>query len=149
MSSLILYLMAITITASMNLSDFTVKNPIDKGPEITLEKQGIAIFLKDPSRYNFLCTNESRGEVLSASLRNDGTLHLTYSSFWSDGDHSGVVSGTYDRQNNIFNGSYKTHDGRFSGEINFSFNEKGEAFGSWDHGYGVIKISLKHDYDSK
>jgi hypothetical protein len=104
---------------------------------------GIDVFLKDPSNYTFLCTSTSKGEVLEASITPKGELTILYESFWDDGDHSGVTKGIYNRKKNKFNGRYQTKDGRFSGEINFSFNEKGEADGSWDNGYGIIKIHLK------
>jgi len=149
MSALILNLIALSLAASMNINDLGIDRLADQGLEIIQEDRGINVFLSDPTRYNFLCTDESRGDVLSASLTNEGTLRLTYSSFWPDGDHSGHLSGWYDSEKNNFVGEYKTNDGRFAGEINFSFNEKGEAFGTWDHGYGVIKISLKQGYDGK
>lgn len=104
---------------------------------------GFELFLKSPNQYNFLCTATSKGEVISATFTEDGSLAIQYTSFWEDGDHSGKVKGKYDRKSNRFRGTYKTHDGRFSGEINFSFNQKGEADGTWDNGYGKIRMHLK------
>lgn len=104
---------------------------------------GIEVFLKKPQQYSFLCTPTSKGEVLSAKLFDSNKMEIEYASFWADGDHSGKVVGVYKRKTNHFKGVYKTNDHRFSGEINFSFNEKGEANGSWDNGYGRIRIQLK------
>lgn len=110
---------------------------------VVKEKQGVNTFLKQPSKYNFLCTETSKGEVIDASLSESGKMVIEYASFWEDGDHSGKAVGFYDSKKNRFNGTYKTHDGRFTGEMNFSFNEKGEATGTWDNGFGTIKIRLK------
>lgn len=109
---------------------------------ITIE--GVDLFLKAPTSYNFLCTSNSNGEVLSATMSEGGEMIVEYASYWYDGDHSGRIQGIYNRDKNLFQGVYNTNDGRFSGEINFSFNEKGEAQGTWDNGYGVINIPLKN-----
>ena len=85
MSNLVLNLMAIVFTMSMNLNPIVIDKLTDKELAIMPEESGIAVFLDAPTRYNFLCTDQSRGEVLSATLTNDGALRLTYSSFWPDG----------------------------------------------------------------
>ncbi len=146
-----LALNAIPLVLSIGIHMFNL-NTVDMvgaSSELAAKDEGIAAFLHDPTRYNFLCTAESTGEVLSASWSENGNLCIAYKSLWSDGDHSGKVLGTYDEDSNKFTGAYQTNDRRFSGEISFSFNKEGEAFGTWDHGFGVIKIALKRKYVRK
>lgn len=130
----------VTVFQTKKTSVFQNKNKMGK---TIIAVSGVDLFLKNPTHYNFICTSTSKGEVLSASMSDNGNMTIEYASFWDDGDHSGKTEGVYDRKKNHFQGTYQTNDGRFSGEINFSFNEKGEAQGTWDNGYGVIKIPLK------
>ncbi len=110
----------------------------------TIDPDGpLRTFLENPTNYNFLCTSTSHGEVLKASITSEGILTIHYASTWEDGDHSGVAFGGYNPENHRFDGRYKTYDGRFEGEINFTFSDTGEAHGTWDHGYGTISIPLK------
>ncbi len=102
----------------------------------------ISNFLENPTKYSFLCTETSRGHVTQAELSQTGILTIHYQSTWEDGDHSGIASGSYDANTNHFAGHYATNDGRFSGEINFTFSVTGEAIGTWDNDYGTIRISL-------
>ncbi len=143
----ILFLSAVSTLAAIFLVQKT--NPLQEENLLPMENpiiavSGVDLFLKNPTDYNFICTSTSKGEVLSASLSENGAMIIEYASFWDDGDHSGITQGNYNRKKNFFKGTYKTNDERFSGEINFSFNEKGEAQGTWDNGYGVIKIPLKN-----
>ena len=103
---------------SMSLTDFKLSEWTAYRSGKAPVAAGISKFLKNPTRYNFICSKESTGEVLSASLNKTGELQIVYKSFWPDGDHSGIVTGIYIEKDDKFNGRYQTNDGRFSGEIN-------------------------------
>ena len=110
----------------------------------TVNKSYVQAFLDNPTNYTFECTPTSKGEVLGATLSDDGEMTIRYQSMWTgDGDHSGVLTGTYDANKKRFNGRYETNDNRFEGEQNLIFNIKGEASGTWDNGYGTTVIKLK------
>ncbi len=134
-------------TLLVNFS-FQKTSPSQRETLLTMDQtittsSGVDLFLENPANYSFICTPTSKGDVISAYLSDNGKMVIHYASFWDDGDHSGKTEGFYNREKNHFQGNYETNDGRFSGEINFSFNEKGEAQGTWDNGYGIIKIPLK------
>lgn len=114
-----------------------------------IENPNVKEFLRNPTNYTFICSATSDGEVLEANLNSKGVMIVIYKSIWDDGDHSGKLTGKFDKKQNRFSGRYKTNDNRFEGEINFEFNSKGEATGTWDSGFGTVKIRLKTKKNEK
>lgn len=152
--SKILNLLLILITSlsiagiySHTNSKIMPKNYIQPHNKSEIETSNATAFLKNPTHYSFKCTTESVGEVLSATLSKEGKMTIVYQSTWkNDGDHSGILFGSYNPKTNHFEGHYKTYDGRFEGSQNLIFSENGEAQGSWDNGYGTTQIRLKPQY---
>ena len=99
------------------------------------------LFLDSPSSYTFKCGCEV-GEVLSSTLSGD-KLTVKYRYPCGGEMRYGFLEGTYDRDDNRFKGIYNTENKRFYGEINFSFNDSGEALGSWGNGAGKLEMRLK------
>jgi len=127
--------------SSANLNPKTLKK--SKMNQFKKEYSNVGVFLKNPTKYSFTCSETSKGEVLSAQLSFNGDMTITYRSIWDDGDHSGKATGKYNKNTHRFDGRYKTNDNRFEGEINFIFDKNGEARGTWDYGVGIILIELK------
>ena len=109
-------------------------------PETTADNH--KIFLSNPTNYSFKCGCDI-GEVSSASLRGDKLL-VTYSYPCMGKIRKGLLEGTYDKTTNKFKGIYNTENKSFYGEMNFSFNDKGEATGTWGNGTGRVMMKLKN-----
>lgn len=103
---------------------------------------GVAAFLEHPNNYTFKCGCDL-GAVTNASLADNGDLTVDYFYPCNGKKLYGKLTGKYDRTTNQFKGIYNTENKMFYGQIEFGFNERGEANGTWGNGAGTIKMHLK------
>ena len=114
---------------------------LSSGPISKTTTGNHTVFLSNPTNYTFKC-GCGIGEVTSASLKGNQLL-VTYLYPCMGKTRKGFLEGTYDKTTNKFKGIYNTENKAFYGEMNFSFNGKGEATGTWGNGAGKVLIKLK------
>lgn len=108
-----------------------------------LAPDGGALFVNQPTQYTMKCVCEDPGNIIGASLSANGEMIIDYVYTCYEKGYTGKLTGHYDADKHRFDGFYNTNNGMFQGETHFSFNENGEATGTWDHGAGNVEIRLK------
>ena len=101
---------------------------------------GLKTFLQQPQRYGFTCGCE-QGQIRSACLSGDALL-IEYEYPCRGEERTGQIQAHWEQKAAKFKGTYNTQNGRFFGDIQFSFNLRGEGQGSWGQGAGSLEMKL-------
>lgn len=96
-------------------------------------------FLSNPEGYTLRCGDSH--SPITAVFQDGEDLVIRYRYTGIAGTPDGELRGTYDLDLNRFDGIYRSLDGQWSGEINFSFCNQREALGSWGFGEGTVVLA--------